>query len=53
MGMSMGVDMIVGMRVVMGSTGVGIARMGIQVSQGARRRSWPGRWEAVCSDSCS
>ena len=26
--------------------------MRIKVSQGARRSSWPGRWEAVCSDSC-
>ena len=24
----------------------------IKVSQGARRRSWPGMWEAVCSDFC-
>ena len=24
----------------------------IKVSQGGRRSSWAGRWEAVCSDSC-
>ena len=24
----------------------------IKVSQGARRSSWAGRWEAVCRDSC-
>ena len=24
----------------------------IKVSQGGRRSSWPGRWEAVCRDSC-
>ncbi len=27
-------------------------RATIKVSQGARRSSWPGRWEAVCRDSC-
>ena len=26
--------------------------MRIKVSQGGRRSSWAGRWEAVCSDSC-
>ena len=31
--------------------GAAAAARRIKVSQGARKSSWPGRWEALCSDS--